>query len=250
MDHEIIHAVRAKGGKARLLGGRAVALLCAQAIPDELKRESLDIDLFILRRDRKIVTQTLKEVGCAPETEFNLLNGNERLMFHHGDTKIDIFVDTFRMSHTLHLANRMADDQVCLPPADLLLTKLQVAEINVKDLTDIAALLLALPFDGRSGIDADYLAKCLAKDWGLWRTSTLNLIKLRQTATDLLPSAGGWRERLFSALDTVESEIDKAPKSIAWRARSIVGERLPWFERPEEPEVRETPTSVSSAASG
>ncbi len=82
-----------------------------------------------------------------PETEFNVLNGNQRLMFYHGETKIDIFVDTFRMCHTLHLAGRIAEADLTLPPADLLLTKLQVAEINIKDLTDIAALLLALPYD-------------------------------------------------------------------------------------------------------
>jgi predicted unusual protein kinase regulating ubiquinone biosynthesis (AarF/ABC1/UbiB family) len=242
MDLEILHAVRAKGTKACLLGGRAVALLCESAgaiIPDQLKRKSEDVDLFILRRDRKAVTQTLREIGCTPETEFNVLNGNVRLMFFSGQTKIDIFIDTFQMCHTLHLAGRMAQADLTLSPADLLLTKLQVAEINGKDLTDIAALLLALPLDSgsRLGIDGPYLARCLAKDWGLWKTSTLNLSKLRQSAPELLPRTDGWDERLAKALDRLEEDIESAPKSIAWRARAVVGERVPWYERPEEPDI-------------
>lgn len=243
MDLEILHAVRAKGTKACLLGGRAVALLCQRAgavIPDQLKRESEDVDLFILRRDRKAVTQTLKEVGCTPETEFNVLNGNARLMFFRGQTKIDIFIDTFQMCHTLYLAGRMAEADLTLSPADLLLTKLQVVQINTKDLTDMAALLLALPLHtgDRLGIDSPYLARCLAKDWGLWKTSTLNLSKLRRLAGDLLPRTGGWNERLAKALDQLERHIESAPKSISWRARAVIGERVPWYESPEEPDIR------------
>lgn len=243
MDLEILHAVRAKGIKACLLGGRAVALLCERGgsiIPDQLKRVSEDVDLFILRRDRKAVTQTLREIGCTPETEFNVLNGNVRLIFFREQTKIDIFIDTFQMCHTLHLAGRMAEADLTLSPADLLLTKLQVVEINTKDLIDIAALLLALPIHpgDRLGIDGSYLARCLARDWGLWKTSTLNLSKLRQLAAGLLPGTGGWKERLAKALDKLEEHIEGAPKSIAWRARAVIGERVPWYESPEEPDMR------------
>jgi hypothetical protein len=63
------------------------------------------------------------------------------------------------------------------------------------------------------------------------------LARLRQSVADLLPQTGGWAERLFKALDGLEQEIAKTPKSVAWRARSVVGERMPWYERPEEPDV-------------
>jgi hypothetical protein len=240
----IIEAIARKGGAARLLGGRAVAYLCGDAIPDRLRRESADIDLFVLKRDRKLLTQTLVEMGCAAEVEFNILNGRERLMFHRDAVKIDVFVDTFRMCHVLDLRPRIAHARVTLPAADLLLTKLQVVDIDAKDLIDMAALLVALPIDAedRKGIDATYLASRLAADWGLWRTSTRNLESLRASQREILPDDGAWSERLLEAIDTVEAAIDHAPKSIAWRARSILGERIAWYERPEEPEVRPMPT--------
>jgi hypothetical protein len=250
VELEIIHAVAVKGGRARLFGGRAVALLCKDAIPSELKRDSQDVDLFTLRRDRKVVTQVLRELGCVPEAEFNLLNGNQRLIYHFNDTKIDIFIDTFRMSHTIELAGRIAEADITLSPTDLLLTKLQVAEINLKDMTDIAALLLALRVDtsDRLGIDPQYLARCLAKDWGLWRTSTVNLGKLRESAGDFLPKSGDWLNRLNRALDAVEDRIAKTHKSLKWRTRAIIGERMPWFDRPEEPDVREAPAHSKRSA--
>lgn len=243
MELEIIHAIAVKGGRARLFGGRAVALLCKDAIPSELKRDSQDIDLFILRRDRKVVTQVLKEVGCVPEAEFNLLNGNQRLIFHYHETKIDIFIDSFRMSHAIELAGRIAEADITLSPTDLLLTKLQVAEINTKDMTDIASLLLALPVDpsDRLGLDPQYLARCLAKDWGLWRTSTMNLAKIRESAPDFLPKSGNWLDRLNDVISAIEERIANTPKSLKWRSRAIIGERMPWFERPEEPDIRHTP---------
>jgi hypothetical protein len=252
VELEIVHAIAVKGGRARLFGGRAVALLCKDKIPPELKRDSLDIDLFILRRDRKIVTQVLKELGCAPEAEFNLLNGNQRLIFHHYDTKIDIFIDSFRMSHEIELAGRIAEADVTLSPTDLLLTKLQVAEINPKDMTDVAALFLALPLDpsDRLGLDPQYLARCLAKDWGLWRTSTMNLAKTRESAPDFLPRSGNWLDRLNDVISTIEERIANTPKSLKWRSRAIIGERMPWFERPEEPDIRHTPTHPRPAGSG
>lgn len=219
--------------------------------PPELKRDSLDVDLFTLRRDGKVVTQVLREFHCVPETEFNLLNGNQRLIYHFNDTKIDIFIDTFRMSHTIELAGRIAEADITLSPTDLLLTKLQVAEINLKDMTDIAALLLALRMDpsDRLGIDPQYLARCLAKDWGLWRTSTFNLVEVRETAPDFLPKSGDWLNRLNRALDVLEERIANTSKSIRWRSRAVIGERMPWFERPEEPDVHETPAHSKPAAS-
>jgi hypothetical protein len=53
---------------------------------------------------------------------------------------------------------------------------------------------------------------------------------------------------LATALDRLEGEIDRAPKSIAWRARAVIGERMPWYDNPEEPDIREPSLPRSSAA--
>jgi hypothetical protein len=138
------------------------------------------------------------------------------------------------------LRHRVAVSRVTLPPADLLLTKLQIVDPDRKDFVDMAALLVALPLDpeDRKGIDTIYLARRLGADWGLWRTATNTLAKLRQSSGDLLPAVGDWSARLLRAIDLVEDIVAKAPKSIAWQVRSIAGERIIWYVKPEKPEMR------------
>ncbi len=238
MELAIIAHVAKKGGQARLLGGRAIGLLCGSLAPPELRRFSEDIDLFIRRADRPALTRALAELGCEPMTEFNLRHGRNRLMYYSGETKIDVFVDSFRMCHRLDFRHRVAGSRVTLPPVDLLLTKLQIVDLDRKDLVDLAALLVALPLDpeDRRGIDTKYLAQRLGSDWGLWRTATETLAKLRQSRSQLLPAAGDWAVRLTLAIDVVEAIIANAPKSIAWQLRSIMGERIIWYEKPDRHE--------------
>lgn len=234
----IIKEVSRRGGAARLLGGRAIAHLCYERAPKCLQRVSQDIDIFVLWRDRKVLIEVLEGSGAKADREFNILNGRTRLLYHIGSTKIDVFIDQFQMCHLLSLADRIKDAPVTLPPADLLLTKLQIVEINEKDLIDSAALLLALPI-GQSenenlGIDAEYIAMHLARDWGLWRTVTKNLELLGDAAKTLLQE-GEWAERLATTLRKLGTSIDTAPKTFGWRLRSVIGDKMVWYETPEEP---------------
>ena len=59
---------------------------------------------------------------------------------------MDVFVDSFRLCHELSLKKRLNLDPEAISVADLLPTKLQVARLNEKDVSDAAALLLD---DGR-----------------------------------------------------------------------------------------------------
>ena len=65
------------------------------------------------------------------------------------------------MCHRLDLRSRLHIAGPALNPADLLLTKLQIVELNRKDAIDMIALLLAHPL-GADGIDAAraFIARC------------------------------------------------------------------------------------------
>jgi len=72
----------------------------------------------------------------------------------------------------------------------LLLSKLQIVELNAKDAHDIFHLLSGLRVgrdSARPSIDPDRFGSVLAADWGWWRTVTGNLAKL----PDLLSSQPG-----------------------------------------------------------
>ncbi|HUC17444.1 MAG TPA: hypothetical protein VMA37_07140 [Acetobacteraceae bacterium] len=246
---DVIEAVAGEGGAARLLGGRAVAACGGERIPDSLRRFSSDIDIIIRKQDRKAVKLAMETLGCLPATEFNLLNGKERMIFYAGETKIDVFIERFRMCHVLDLSARIPLCPFTLPPADLLLTKLQVVKLERKDMMDTAALLLTVPqgVGNPEAIDTAYLGRLLGADWGLWRTSTNTLASVRNEAAALCSSTA-LGQVLCEAIDMLESAIESAPRSLAWKMRAVLGERTPWYELPEEPEVRADPVRRASAS--
>ena len=116
-----------------------------------------------------------------------------------------------------------------------MLTKLQIVELNEKDVRD--TLLLFHTHDvGDSDVDvlnAGRIAQLCASDWGLWRTITHNLQRCRERIGDYdLPESDRQRiaDRIGSVLDRIEAE----PKSRGWKLRARIGERKRWYELPEE----------------
>lgn len=226
-----------QGVPVRLLGGVAIRLRAPSPLPAALVREYKDIDLVTARGATSAADGLLRKAGYEPHVAFNALNGRERMLFFddaHG-RQIDVFVGAFSMSHTIPLADRIEIDPVSVPLAELLLTKLQIAELNEKDVRDTLALLHGHPVADEDGdsVNADRIARLCCGDWGLWRTITGNL----STALDhvhryeLSPSE---RERIGERGRAVLERIEAAPKSRAWKLRARIGERKRWYETPEE----------------
>jgi hypothetical protein len=83
-------------------------------------------------------------------------------------------------------------------------------------------------------LDGSYLASLCSSDWGLWRTATMNLEKAAKLAVEYL---GADDSRIVAGrLNVLLRLIDDAPKSIAWRLRSKVGDRMKWYREVEEVE--------------
>jgi hypothetical protein len=137
----------------------------------------------------------------------------------------------FKMSHVIDLRGRLEDDGPCATPADLLLSKLQIYEVNRKDMIDVIALVLDHPIGrGADEIDAAYIARMAANDWGLYRTVQLNIGKLTHTLDELEVDHDVVRARIDELWSVVEAE----QKPLKWRLRAQVGDRMQWYELPEE----------------
>ena len=81
-------------------------------------------------------------------------------------------------------------DDYTITASDVLLTKLQMANLNAKDEHDIFTLLKDLELgtaDNPGAIDVPYMAQLSARDWGLFHDVELNLARLgkRLDAYDL-----------------------------------------------------------------
>lgn len=199
-----------------------------------LARSFSDIDLVTDRRSAAELARTLAARHYQGQRRFNALHGHARLMFAQTNgIHIDVFVEDFVMCHRLGLGARLPIHEQTIPLADLLLTKLQVAALNAKDVTDIAALLIDhdLARD-ESAINVDYITKLLGSDWGWWRTVTHNLHALPAMVARQLPEPAATRAR--DRAGRLLEEIDRVPKTLRWKARAKAGERIRWRDEPEE----------------
>lgn len=219
----------------KLLGGAGIHLHSASARKPPLKRKYGDLDYAISKRDRKGVLDLFPALGYEANERFNLMQGDRRLYFYDGDNgrQVDVFVDVFQMSHVIDLRGRLDHDGPCASPSDLLLSKLQIYEMNRKDLVDLVALLLDHPVEANWGdevIDTGYIGRMAAADWGLYRTLQVNIEKLRATLAELDVD----RNMVSSRLDQLWKAIEAQPKPIKWKLRAQVGDRVQWYQLPEE----------------
>jgi hypothetical protein len=150
---------------------------------------------------------------------------------------IDVMVDRLTMCHTLDFRASFFRLPFTIDAVDVLLSKLQIVELNEKDARDIVHLLAALPLGGDSqpSIDTDRFAKLLGADWGWWRTVTRNLEKLPGLIADrpgLIPPGSTYDPAEQAA--RLLALAEETPKSIKWKLRANVGERVRWYELPEE----------------
>jgi hypothetical protein len=219
----------------KLLGGLAVRVLCPD-FPPRLRRDQ-DIDFACLSKERKKVAVYLEASGCEPDRRFNNLNGDRQMYFNAPSGRpIDIMVDRLVMCHTLDLRPSFPRQPLTIDAIDVLLSKLQIVELNEKDVRDIVHILAGLPLggDGRT-LDTDRYCGLLGSDWGWWRTVTGNLAKLPGLIGEkpgLVP-AGAAHDPLAQIQRLSQLAAD-APKTVKWRLRSNVGDRVRWYELPEE----------------
>jgi hypothetical protein len=235
--HRLLDAARAEHVPVRLIGGLAVRL----GIPDgtELifERAYKDIDLVTPKGRGREVIRFMAGMGYEPDKVFNATNGHRRLLFYDlpHERQVDVFVGTFGMCHEIPITERIELTGPAIPLAELLLTKMQIVELNTKDQTDILTMLYHhdVGHDDADLINADRIAELCAADWGLWRTTKMNVERIR----DALPESGLTAEQralVLTRLERLWARVDAEPKSTKWKLRNRVGDKVRWYEEPEE----------------
>lgn len=232
----LVEASTELGLTVRALGGVAVCLQSPAGGP-LLPRSCGDIDVATRRESRRGLADLLKAEGYIADDMFNALHGSRRLLFFDeaNQRKLDVFVGEFSMCHVIPITERLERDPLTVPLAELLLTKMQVVELTERDQRDIYNLTFhhELTAGDGSGIEADFVAALCAKDWGLWRTSKATIEKCQANLTEYALEAAA-TELIAERLRILWQHIDDAPKTTRWRLRSRVGDRVRWYEEPEE----------------
>lgn len=221
----------------RLIGGVAVWARCPSARLPGLSRDYGDVDVLCLSAARHELKRFFQEMGYVPDEFFNALHGKQRLNFMDPERErpLDVLLDAFRMCHRIDLRHRLDLEEMTIPLADLLLTKLQVVRLNTKDVKDLIALLADHPLagTGREVIDISRLSSVLGSDWGFEHTVRLNLDRLSSLVNDYeLPDEK--RTLVKERVEGIVNALNDGQKSARWRMRAAVGERVRWYELPED----------------
>ncbi len=233
-----------QGLQVRLMGGLAFHARC----PDwtaRINRSGRDLDLATRSKDRKALAVLLVANGYTADKQYNALYGHKQLYFVDvpHERPVDVLVDALEMCHKFSFAHRLDVTETTLPPADLLLSKLQVVKINRKDVLDLLALLSDVPLAdddaGGQAISLRRVTEFTSNDWGWWRTATGNLDKLtafldHDIADGELDFGRPPRLDVRSQVATLRAAIDAAPKSARWKLRSRAGDHMAWYVEPEE----------------
>ncbi|MDZ7814848.1 MAG: hypothetical protein U5N86_02240 [Planctomycetota bacterium] len=231
----ILKHAQEKGATVRAVSSLAYRIRCpnTREIAYENGQKLGDIDLACPKRDILQVLDTFEELGWKENITVMHTHGNKRRIFHHPDEPLhaDIFIDKLRFCHDIDLRGRFDKHDITTSLADMLLEKLQIAEINRKDIVNILILLAEHGF-GHEGIDRNYLAKLFASDWGLYKTSLVNIEKLSDHAETVLE--GEQKEKVKGRLGELRKLLDRDDRTIGWKLRDLIGERVKWYKDVEE----------------
>jgi hypothetical protein len=224
----------------RLIGALAFRTHCPQYgyIQDKLGRRFTDFDFGSYPRFVRDIRRVLTELGYQEDKQVTQLFGDRRMLFHDPTfgRHIDVFFNTLDFCHPVNFVGRLEAEEFTLPLAELLLEKMQIVQINEKDLIDSIMLLREHPIgDGdHETVNAVVIARTLGNDWGFWRTVTGNLKVLDETLDDYNELSQEDRAIVRGRIKELEARIESQPKTLIWRARARIGERVKWYKDVEE----------------
>lgn len=247
----IVSKAKEKNIVLRIIGGLAVrlhikddplAVLVYKRRFDNSMNVFADLDLVGYRKQRGDIEKMFVQLQYQPDRMINPLFGDRRLIFYHpkGYFHIDVFLDKLEFSHDIIFYDKQDKRRLefsfpAITPTDIVLEKLQIHQINKKDLIDLIALFANKSItssDEDGSINGSYIAKILSQDWGFWYDATNNLSMVNYVAKDML-AKGDIQETMYDKMlqkiGCLQQLIEKEPKTKDWIKRSQIGTKKPWY---------------------
>jgi hypothetical protein len=227
----------------RLLGGVAIRLHCFESLEFAKKlarlgeggQEYTDLDFMTYSKFRKKMKDFFAELGYSKRPTTMSTAATQRQIYFHpkGWFYVDVFYDKLlAANHPLDFRGRLDLDSPTITPTDMLLEKVQIVFPDEKDVKDIMLLLRAHTVaeqEEKNEINARFIARKLASDWGFWYTVTTNLRGLTQYVNEDQKLNAEEKQDLVTKIESLLTIIDKEPKSTGWKIRSFTGAKKRWY---------------------
>jgi hypothetical protein len=227
----------------RIMGGAAIRMHCRkhEGLYQRLKRTPKhDMDFVTYSKFRPLTKQLFVDLGYEPYISLMLTGatGRHRQIFNdkEGNKAIDVFLGKLEMCHVIDFEGRLEADSPTVPLAELFLQKLQVVQLNEKDVQDAIILLREHDIGGsdKDEINAPYVSSILAKEWGFYYTVTTNLNKVKNFLQGYEVLTDADKTVVSERIDKIAGEIEAAPKAMGWKMRARVGPSVKWYNLVEE----------------
>jgi hypothetical protein len=224
----------------RAIGSLAFQMHCPQFgyLQQAMGRAYTDIDFAAYGEQAKPIGALMASLGYSENREVYIASEGDRAIFDKpaAGLHVDIFYEKLDFCHTIYWKDRLEVDSPTIPLAELLLEKMQIVKINEKDIIDTIMLLLehSIGDSDRETINIKRIAKLCANDWGLWRTTTMNLDKVRRMAQGYSQLTGEQKARVQDQIGLISKRLDHEPKPLTWKMRNQVGDRVKWYKDVDE----------------
>lgn len=237
----IVELGQKEGIPFRLLGAIAFKMHCPvhRHLFEGMDRPLTDIDFVTYSKFRPQMRKFFTALGYTPfERLIASPMGQHRHIYwsEEHNWQVDIFFDVLRMCHNVDFRGRLELDKPTIPLPELVLEKMQIVQINPKDIKDTTILFLEHEVgQGEADtIDGAYIAQVLAQDWGYYYTVTTNLRKVQSLLGEFEALTDKDRKKAGTRIEALLGMIEKAPKSLKWKARAQVGPKVRWYNVVEE----------------
>jgi len=234
----IVEKAQEKRIVIRVMGATVIRKHCPKFLHlhTAMKRELTDMDFMTYSKFNPSIKPLFVELGYAPDDRFNAYFGMMRQQYSDPANRrmADIFFDQLEMCHTVDFRGRLELDSPTITLADFLLEKMQIVQLNEKDMIDTTVLLREhqIGDSDKETINAGYVAKLLGKDWGFYYTVTTNLGKVREYARSALSEEDS--RDVVAKADQLLEWIEKEPKTAGWKMRARIGPKKKWYRDVEE----------------
>jgi len=224
----------------RLLGAIAIRLHCPRFnyLYAGMDRPLTDIDYVTYGKFSPQIKKFFVSLGYTPNERIIAYYGKHRHIYWNEEKQwqVDIFFDELNMCHKVDFRGRLELDSPTITLTDLLLEKMQIVKINPKDIKDTIIMLREHQIGDteEETINAPYIARILADDWGFWYTVTTNLNRVKRYLGEFGALTEEDRKDVAGKIDALLEVIDRTPKTTKWKLRAKIGPRLKWYNEVEE----------------
>ena len=238
----LVNEAEKRGIQLRILGSIAYRIQCPKNLHlfDDMARVLTDVDFAGLKSQNQEIREFLIGEGYVPDEGVYVASEGTRHIYLHPESNlnVDVFADELYFCHRIPFEGRLDIDMPTISTTDLLLEKMQIVEINLKDFKDTLVLMLEHPLgspaDGNKHIDVRYICDMMSHDWGFYHTFTTNLKRVPEHIQEFPAISEDEGNVIRTHIQDLLDAIEATPKSMKWKVRGKIGTRMIWYQEVTE----------------